>query len=87
MANLSASKKSIKTSLRRKVRNYAVRKEVRTVSKDFLGLIAKGDMEAAAKLLPKAFSAIDKAVKKNILHKNNAARKKSKLSKSLAIKK
>ena len=42
MANLSASKKDIRVSARRKVRNYAVRKEVRQVSKSFLDLVKKG---------------------------------------------
>lgn len=80
MANLSASKKDIRTSLQRKIRNYQTRREVRDVSKEFLGLIKKGDKEAALKLLPKAFSIIDKAVKKHVLHKNNAGHKKSRIS-------
>ena len=87
MANLSASKKDIRVSLRRRLRNYAIRKEVRKLTKDFLRIAKQGDAEAATKLLPQVYSVLDKAVKKNILHKNNAARKKSRLSKVLAAKK
>ncbi len=84
MANLSASKKDIRVSARRRLENSRVRKAVRDVSKDMAQLIKKGQKDAASQLLPKAFSTFDTAVKKNILHKNNVARKKSHLSKAIA---
>jgi small subunit ribosomal protein S20 len=84
MANLSASKKDIRTSARRRDRNFGVRKDIRTVSKELLKKIKSGDKAGALTLLPKAFSVFDKAVKKNILHKNNVARKKSAMSKAVA---
>ena len=87
MANLSASKKHVRVSLRRRLRNYVLRKEVRKLTKDFLSIAKKGDLEAATKLLPGVFSALDRAVKKNILHKNNAARRKSRLNHAVTTKK
>lgn len=84
MANLSASKKNIRVSLRRKARNYITRHSLRDVSREFLTLVKSGDKTAASALLPRAFSAIDKAVKKDVIHRNNGARKKSKLSRALA---
>ena len=84
MANLSASKKDIRVSARRRLRNFRLRKAVRDVSKDLTQAIKQGDKVEALKLLPQVFSTLDTAVKKNILHKNNAARKKSNLSKAIA---
>ncbi|BDQ05035.1 MAG: hypothetical protein KatS3mg084_0553 [Candidatus Dojkabacteria bacterium] len=46
-------------------------------------LIAAGDVKAASDLMPLAFKAVDKAAKKNIIHKNKAARIKSKLAEAL----
>lgn len=84
MANLSASKKDIRVSARRRLQNFRLRKAVRDVSKDLAQLIKQGAKDAATQLLPKAFSTLDTAVKKNILHKNNAARRKSHFSKAVS---
>ena len=56
---------------------------MKTVIKKVLEL-SKNDKDAATKELNKAYKIIDLGVKKHLLHKNNAARKKSRLAKSIA---
>ena len=51
--------------------------------KKALQLIKEGNLEEAKKVLPLVYSIIDKACKKNIIHKNNAGRKKSRLARAL----
>ena len=48
-----------------------------------LGHVEKGEMEKAKKLLPDVMSAIDTAAKKNLIHENNAAHKKSRVQKAV----
>lgn len=86
MPNLAASKKSMRQSLKARERNYKVRESLKKVIKDILKLSKAGKAEEAGKLLSQAYSVIDTAVKKNIIHKNNAARKKSRLAKTVAPK-
>lgn len=52
--------------------------------KKILKLAAGGNKEEAQKLLPEAYKAVDKAAKRNLIHKNAAARKKSQLAKAVA---
>lgn len=47
-------------------------------------ILAKSDKVAAQKALPEVYSVIDTAAKKNIIHKNNASRKKAKIAKAVA---
>lgn len=86
MPNLSASKKSMRQSIKAQARNYKVRDELKKVMKNLVKLAKAGEMAEAEKLLPEAFSVIDTAMKKNIIHKNNAARKKSRLAKMTTVK-
>ena len=57
---------------------------LKTQIKKFLAAVSTGDKEQATVLYPETVSAIDSAVTKGILHKNNAANKKAKLAKKLA---
>lgn len=86
MPNLSASKKSMRQALVAKARNYKTRDSLKLVIKNILKLAKAGSFKEAEKLLPEAFSTIDTAMKKNIIHKNNAARKKSRLARVVAPK-
>lgn len=72
----------MRQSLKAQARNYKVRDELKKIMKDVLKLAKAGQIAEAEKLLPEAFSVIDTAMKKNIIHKNNAARKKSRLAKA-----
>lgn len=75
-----SAKKAIRQAARRKVINDRRRKTMRAVIKDM-----KATPTATA--LATAYQAIDKAVKRGVLHRNAAARKKSQVAKSLAPKK
>ncbi|MEP1123805.1 MAG: 30S ribosomal protein S20 [Ilumatobacter sp.] len=78
MANIKSQKKRILTNAKAAARNKAVRAEVRTRVKT---AIAEGDPTSDATRA--AISKIDRAAAKGILHKNTAARKKSRLMKQL----
>lgn len=74
--------KAVRVAGRRRVMNLRRSKAVKDIKKQFQKLvISKGD---AAAMLPKAYQAIDKAVKIGVLKKNTAARMKSGLAKKLA---
>ncbi len=68
----------------RRARNFTVSCELKTLIKKELLLVKEGKVEEAKKLLPEVYSIIDTACKKNIIHKNNASRKKARLAKALA---
>lgn len=84
MANLSAAKKWVKQSERRRVVNLARTHTLKNATKATKKLIAGKDAKSAGESLAAAYQAIDKAVKGGILKKNNAARKKSRLAKAIA---
>ena len=74
-----SAKKAIRGSLRKKAFNDSRKRVMKEVIKKF-EKIAKTDKAEATKMLSSAFQAIDKAAQKGIIKKNNAARKKSRLS-------
>lgn len=76
----------MRQAVKAQARNYKTRVDLKKIIKDVLKLAKAGDVKAAEKLLPEAFSIIDTAMKKNIIHKNNAARKKSHLAKATSVK-
>ena len=74
-----SAKKAIRGSLRKKGYNDSRKRAMKEVIKK-IEKIVKTDKKEALKMLPSAFAIIDKAAKKNVIKKNNAARKKSRLS-------
>ena len=76
-----SAKKALRQSERKRAQNLKRKKAVSEVIRDIKKLVQAGKADEAMKLLPKAFKALDKAVKRKILHKNTAGRRKSKLSK------
>ena len=80
MPIIQSSKKAIRGSLRKKVFNDQRKRVMKEVIKK-IEKIAKTSKLEAGKMLSSAFQAIDKAAKRGIIKKNNAARKKSRLSK------
>ena len=80
MPNIKSSKKSMKKDAKRRERNVFEKDRLKKAQKLVLAAIAKNDVEEAKKLLPAAHKAIDQAAANNTIHKNNAARKKSKLT-------
>jgi len=73
----------MRQNVKRRARNFPVRSELKSLMKKELGYIKDGKVEEAVKFLPGVYSVIDMACKKNILHPNNAARKKSRLARAL----
>ncbi|MBD3270065.1 30S ribosomal protein S20 [Candidatus Peregrinibacteria bacterium] len=82
--------KSAKKAMRQAEKRTALRKPFKTKLKNTVKKVlttAKTDKEAAKKELSAAYKAIDIAAKKNILHKNTAARRKSRLAKAVEAEK
>ena len=75
----SAKKRARQTTVRRQ-RNVKTKRAMREAIKTVETSVADGKKADAAKNLPLAYSAIDTALKKNLIHKNKAARKKSQLN-------
>ena len=75
-----SAKKAIRGSLRKKAFNDQRKKVMKEIVKKIEKTV-KTDKAAAAKMLSTAFQAIDKSAQKGVIKKNNAARKKSRLSK------
>ena len=87
MANNKSAKKRIKINERNRVRNRFYKSSVRTLIKVFfkdleIYKISKrpDEKEKLTKILSSVYSLIDKGTKKNVFHKNTAARKKAQLA-------
>lgn len=80
MPNIKSAKKRVLVSKLQNERNKAAKTEVKTVLKKFDAAVVTGDKEQAAAAYAVAVKAVDQAVIKGILHKNNAARKKSSMT-------
>ena len=83
MARIQSALKNIRKNRRRNAINRARRSQLRTKVRRMRTLIAKKDADAGA-FLRETVSTIDRAVRKGVLHKNAAARHKSRLMKGLA---
>ena len=83
MANTQSAIKRIRSSERRRKINQVHRSKARTYVKKTRTLIAAGRLDEAEVAAHEAMSALDKAAQKGIVHKNNAARRKSRLMKHL----
>lgn len=78
MATRSAAK-AHRQSVKRRIRNRAVKSATKTAIKKATMAIASGDPEAARTAVRDALSALDRAASKGVIHPNNAARRKSRL--------
>lgn len=83
MANIKSQIKRIKTNAERTERNKAYKSELRTWIRKFRAAAEAGDKEQATEALRAASTKLDKAVTKGVLHKNQAANKKSAMAKQL----
>ena len=84
MANLPAAKKRIRQNAKRRVRNRVYRTRARSFVKVARENIGGGDAEAAVETVRKAVRELDVAASKGVIHRKNAARRKSRLMKHLA---
>lgn len=79
MPNHKSAKKRVRQNERRRLVNRSNRTRLRSSIKDLRGAL-EGDQKEALASLPKTISEIDKAVQKGVLHRNTAARHKSRLT-------
>ena len=84
MAITKGAKKAHRASLRKRVFNVRRKRALTDASKSVGKALASGNRDEALKLLPEAFSAIDKAAKRGIIKGNAADRKKARLYASIA---
>ena len=83
MANIKSAKKRILVNQKKDDRNKSIKSAVKTSIKKVEAAVVAKDKEAAVVALANAISTIDKAATKGVYHKNNAARKVSRLSKAV----
>jgi small subunit ribosomal protein S20 len=79
LANSKSSQKRIRVAERRREQNKPLRTEARTFVKKAEVAIASGDAAAAEAAMREAESVLDRVAGKGVIHKNNAARRKSRL--------
>jgi small subunit ribosomal protein S20 len=84
LANIKSAIKRIRSSKRKQIRNLSIRTRARGSVKNAREAIASGNATDAAKAIQEAYSALDRAAIKGVIHKRNAARRKSRLMKQLA---
>lgn len=85
MANIQSAKKRILVAEANRQRNVAFKSSIKTAIKKALELASTDNTEDMNKAISKVYQLCDKAVVKGILHKNTAARKKSRIT--IALKK
>lgn len=90
MANNKSAIKRIEIAERNRVRNKTYKSAVKTLMKNYLTAVDNYERQPTTETLQEAqsrmavaYSKIDKAVKRGVLHQNNGARKKSRLARSL----
>jgi small subunit ribosomal protein S20 len=84
MANIKSQMKRIKTNLKAQERNKAYKSELKTFIRHTNEAIASGDKDKAVASLALASKKLDKAVSKGVIHKNQAANRKSAIAKKVA---
>lgn len=83
MPNIKSAIKRVKTSEKRRLQNASQKSALRTAIKTFESAAAAQNIESAKEALIAASKKLDKAASKGLIHKNAAARKKSRLAKKL----
>jgi small subunit ribosomal protein S20 len=80
MPNIKSASKRDQVAKSRNLKNKANKSALRTSLKKFETAVAEGDREAAVSTYKVAVKSVDRAVTKGLIHKNNAANKKSKMT-------
>jgi small subunit ribosomal protein S20 len=83
VANIKSQQKRILTNERRRLRNKSVKSSLHTAVRGFRAAVESGDKEKAGELLASTSRKLDKAASKGVIHKNQAANRKSALAKAL----
>lgn len=80
MPVIKSAIKKARQDVKAREHNRALRDEYKEASKKVRDLVKSGEIKKATEALKEAYSKIDRAAKKNIVHDNNAARRKSRLA-------
>ncbi|MGE2719695.1 30S ribosomal protein S20 [Mycolicibacterium celeriflavum] len=80
MANIKSQEKRNRTNERRRLRNKSVKSSLHTAVRGFRAAVEAGDKAKAEELLHKTSRQLDKAASKGVIHKNQAANRKSALA-------
>ncbi len=83
MPNTESAKRAMRKSERRRVRNKSDRSALKTIVKKVRATATTGDVPATKEALDVAIKRLDQAASKHLIHKNKAARTKSRLTKLL----
>lgn len=83
MPNTKQALKRMRVTAKRTARNRNIKSTVKTAVRRYSDTVGQGDLDTAPDKLQVAVKTIDKAVSKGVVHKNAAARKKSRLTKRL----
>ncbi|GAA2860862.1 30S ribosomal protein S20 [Pseudonocardia halophobica] len=83
MANIKSQIKRVKTNEKRRQRNKSVKSSVKTAIRKFREAAEAGETEKAVELQRAAARALDKAASKGVIHKNQAANRKSAIAKRI----
>jgi len=83
VANIKSQEKRIRTNERARLRNQSVKSSLRTAVRGFREAVEAGEKDKAAELLVSTSRKLDKAASKGVIHKNQAANKKSALALAL----
>lgn len=75
-----SAKKALRQSLKRRVRNLAYKRKIKKLTKDIKKLVSEKKIKEAKSLLSQIYKILDKATKVGVIKKNNASRKKSRIT-------
>ncbi len=84
MPNTKSAERRMRSSARKNLHNRSIKSNLHTLERSYLGLLAAGKKDDAAKQLRTLSSAFDKAAKSGVVHRATADRKKSRLAIRLA---
>jgi small subunit ribosomal protein S20 len=84
LANTASAQKRIRSNAHKRRRNQVTRNRTRSAIRAAREALGGANVEASRKTTLEAISALDKAAEKGVIHKNNAARRKSRLMKKLS---
>ncbi|HOK08101.1 MAG TPA: 30S ribosomal protein S20 [Candidatus Hydrogenedens sp.] len=83
MANIKSQKKRIKTNEQRRLKNTSIRSRMKTMVKKAIQSVNNADDKTRQSAILEAISTIDRACAKGVIHRNSAARRKSRLMKRI----
>lgn len=84
MPNIKSAIKRVNVNAKKNAENRMIKSQINTVTRKFEDAVSKKDKELATKLYSEVVSTLDKAVSKNVIHKNTASRRASRLAIKLA---